>query len=378
MSFFLFVKQIVDMLYAYKVLDYGMVFLILLLLIYQVLLIRPSIKEFYKKTDVIVIALGVLLTFNFLKDISSYENYFKVLSALLMYFVGRIYYERIQECYGALVTSGYLIIYLNFLHRLKNFGKELLTMNNAQGDLYYYDTDMAFAMILAFIFISMFGKNTVLKLFTIIIVCPYMIFFSDAGIQKILMMIIIGIIAVYIIELVLRKEKLTNIILLTMVGGIIGVIILLYLPLLGVESDNILQIIFHNRYLDFKNMNVRYTAWRELLQSCDKGNILEILLGRGLRIRGTYTLNEESLYLKIFYSLGWAGIVLSLTLLLYTTKYIAKIRDRKTFYLMIMMVIMLLGTGVTMNSMERVQMSWFPMMFAGMVISSADQELSRG
>ena len=76
--------------------------------------------------------------------------------------------------------------------------------------------------------------------------------------------------------------------------------------------------------------------------------------------------------------MGWAGIVLSLTLLLCTTKYIAKIRDRKTFYLMIMMVIMLLGTGVTMNSMERVQMSWFPMMFAGMVISSADQELSRG
>lgn len=378
MSFFLFAKQIVDMLYAYKILDYGMVFFILLLLTYQLLLLRPSIKEFYKKTDVVVIVLAILVTFSFLKDISSYEIYFKVLSAFLMYFVGRIYYERIQECYGALVSSGYVVIYFNFIHRLKHFGGEVLRIKNAYGDLYYYDTDMAFAMIIAFIFVAMFGKNTVFKLFTILIICPYMVFFSDAGIQKILLMVIIGIIGLYIVELILRKEELGNVMLLTLIVGIIGVIILLYLPLFGLESNNILQIIFHNKYLDFENMDVRYTAWRELLQSCDDGHILEVLFGRGLQIKNHHALHEESLYLKIFYSLGWGGIFLSLTLLLCTIKYIAKIKDRKTFYLLIMMVIMLLGTGVTMNSMERVQMSWFPWMFAGMVISSAEQKLRRG
>ena len=47
MSFFLFAKQIVDMLYSYKILDYAMVGFILLLLTYQILLVRPNLKEMF-------------------------------------------------------------------------------------------------------------------------------------------------------------------------------------------------------------------------------------------------------------------------------------------------------------------------------------------
>lgn len=38
MSFFLFIKQFVDMLYPYQILDYGMVILVILLLAYQIAL----------------------------------------------------------------------------------------------------------------------------------------------------------------------------------------------------------------------------------------------------------------------------------------------------------------------------------------------------
>ena len=374
MSFFLFVKQIVDMLYSYKILDYFMVGLILLMLVYQIMLVRPDFRTMFTIADGFVIALSGLLTINFIKNTSEYETYFKILSAFLMYFVGRIYYERIQECYGALVSSAYIVVYFNLFRRISNFGDRLFQVTNAEGDLYYYDTDMAFAMILAFVFIAMFGKNSVFKLFTILLVCPYMVFYSDAGIQKVLLLVVMAIILVYIMELVLCKQKISNIVLIGMLAGIIAVVALLYLPLTGVGDVDKIAGVFRGRFLDFQNMNARYDAWQEVLELAGEQGIVGKILGNSLSVGVGEGIYVESLYVKIYYALGWLGLLLALGMLTAVVRYVAMVKDRKTLYLMVMMVVILLGTGVVINSMERVQMSWFPLMFAGMVVSSVREE----
>ena len=66
----------------------------------------------------------------------------------------------------------------------------------------------------------------------------------------------------------------------------------------------------------------------------------------------------------------YVGIGLSLLTIISILYYVMRVEDRKTFYLAVIMAILLLGSGVTVNSMESTQMSWFPMLFAGMVISS--------
>ena len=38
------------------------------------------------------------------------------------------------------------------------------------------------------------------------------------------------------------------------------------------------------------------------------------------------------------------------------------------------MAVLLLGSGVTVNSIESTQMSWFPLLFSGMVVSSVQVE----
>lgn len=374
MSFFLFVKQIVDMLYSYKILDYFMVGLVFLMLIYQIMLVRPDFRSMFTKADGIVIALCGLLTINFMKSISEYETYFKILSAFLMYFVGRIYYERIQECYGALVSSAYIVVYLNLFSRISNFGSRLFQVTNAGGDLYYYDTDMAFAMILAFVFIAMFDKNSVFKLFTILLVCPYMVFYSDAGIQKVMLLVVMAIIMVYITELVLRKQKLSNIVLIAMITGIIAVVILVYLPLVGVGEVDKIAGLFRGKFLDYHNMTARYTAWKEVLELAKEQGISGQIFGNGLSVGAGGGIYVESLYVKIYYVLGWLGLLLALGMIITVIRYIVMVKDRKTFYLLVMMVVILLGSGVTINSMERVQMSWFSLMFAGMVVSSVREE----
>ena len=159
------------MLYPYKILDYGMVILVVLLLAYQIALVRPDFRNHFSITDAIMLAYGILLTVSWIRSEGGYQTYFKVMSAFLLYFVGRIYYDRIKECYGSLVLASYLIVYLNLGKRIWNFGMKLWLVKDAGGDFYYNDTDMAFAMILAMVFIAMYARNTVIKLFTIFIVC---------------------------------------------------------------------------------------------------------------------------------------------------------------------------------------------------------------
>lgn len=370
MTFFLFSKQLIDMLYQHQILDYIMVVLVFLLLIYQTALVRPNFRKRFMLTDGIVILLGLLLTVTFIRSGSGYQSYFKVMSAFLLYFVGRVYYDRIKECYGGLTLAAYLVIYANFLTRLYRFGFAFMKVQNAGGDLYYYDTDMAFAMILAMVFITMFGKNTFFKLFTVFVICPCMVFFSDAGIQMVLMIAVYAIMAIYFMELVSNYQKLAGIFLVIIISGLLGIIAVIYMPALGFENSDFVIGLFQGRFFNNENMYSRYADWKTVLDSCTGQGLMNRLFGSGMGA----DLVIQSLYIKIFYSLGYVGLGLSITLIISIMYYMTRVEDRKTFYLAVIMAVLLLGSGVTVNSIESTQMSWFPLLFSGMVISSVQVE----
>ena len=370
MAFFLFVKQFVDMLYQYQALDYIMVIMVLLMLVYQTALVRPDIRKRFMLTDGVILLLGLLLTITFIRSGSGYQTYFKVMSAFLVYFMGRVYYDRVKECYGTLSLAAYLIVYINFLVRIARFGITFTKVADAGGDLYYYDTDMAFAMILAMVFIAMFGRNSVFKLFTIFIVCPYMVFFSDAGIQMVLMIAVYAIIFIYVMELVLRNRKFTGILLSVMILGLLGIVTVIYMPVLGFDNPEFVINLFRSRFLNNQSMYSRYAEWKMILDSCKGQGLFAALFGIGM---GT-EIPIRSLYIKIFYSLGYVGLGLALLLIISIMYYVIKVEDRKTFYLAVIMAVLLFGSGVAVNSMESTQMSWFPLLFSGMVISSVQVE----
>lgn len=365
MSVFLFLKQIVDVLYPYHWLDYMMVIMVGIALIYQILLVRPDIKKSIAASDILIVALGILLTVSFMKDMGAYGVYVKVLSAFLMYFVGRIYYDRIKECTGALVTSAYLVVYVNLFYRLYHVGVTgLFGVSNAGGDLYYYDTDMAFAMILAMCFIGMYGRNMLRKYMTIFFVCPYMVFYSDAGIQKILMLVVVFVMLLYLVEKAAGKKRMMNSLLGVTVLGLLCLIVILMLPVFT-GGDSVNSVLFVNEgFLSTGNMYVRYEKWREIWSEFRSSGLLSQLFGIEL------SNSVGSMYLKTLYALGFAGILLAGGFIGSVIYYVMKIQDRKTFYMTVLLAVMLFGTGATVDSMEATQMSWFPMMFAGMVISS--------
>ena len=372
MSFFLFIKQFVDMLYPYHFLDYGMVILVVLLLGYQIALVRPNMKRHFSVTDSIMLILAATVTFSWLRSDGGYQTYFKVLSAFLLYFVGRIYYDRIKECYSALVFASYGIIYLNLGKRIWNFGWKLWLVKDAGGDFYFNDTDMAFAVILAMVFISMYARNSILKLFTIFIICPYMVFYSDAGIQMALMLAVYAVIGIYILELIVRNKKISGLLLTIMITGLLVAVLLLYAPVIGIFEKNNIVGLFESSFFDLGNMYSRYAKWGEILQECADGTWFQHFFGTDI---GAHLI-IQSLYIKIFYAIGYCGLLFTVLAIISVMYYVVKVEDRKTFYLAVIMAILFLGSGVAVNSMESTQMSWFPMLFAGMVISSV--QVQRG
>ena len=366
MSVFLFLKQFVDLLYNWKWLDIVMVALAVMMLGYQFLLLRPDVKKEIRPADVVIILLGFLCTVSFLRDISAFEAYLKVMSAFLLYFMGRLYYDRILECDDALALSSYLIIYINFIHRVVTFGSGLFRVTNAGGDLYYYDTDMAYAMILAFIFVAMFARNSVFKLITLVFVCPYMIICSDAGIQTIMFIFIVLVLLMYVLEVALNKKAFAMIGMGVLIAGLLAVVTLIYLPMIFPGSQLARGIFGGGTILDMANMESRYSDWRLVYALGKPETLFENLFGVSFNTH----LPLMSFYLKTLYTIGIAGFLLVIVLIMMSFIAASKGGERKSFYITVMLAILFLGSGVTFNTMESVQMSWFVMLFMGMVISA--------
>lgn len=370
MSIFLFLKPLIDMFYSLQWLDVAMVLLVLGMLVYQFLLTRPNVKQMLTWADGIIGLLFVLLTLAFLRDTVAYQAYLKVLSGFLLYFVGRLYYDRLLECDEALAFTSYLVVYLNFTHRLVTFGTDMLKVHNAHGDFYYYDTDMAYGIILAFIFIGMYARNSIFKILTMFVICPYMVFWSDAGIQMILFIVIVCVMLLYILEVAIHRRKMASMGLAILLTGLLVLVAVIYLPIITGDSSRTWAVFGSGSVLDMTNMESMYREWRQVLGGIPSWNTVLFWVGNSLNTG----LPLKSLYLKVFYSMGILGLVLAVVFIVRTFYAATKVEDRKTFYVTIMLAILMLGTGVTVNSMESTQMSWFVMMFAGMVISSEQVE----
>lgn len=364
MNLFLFAKQFVDLLYPYRILDYVMVGIAFFMLGYQILLVQPDFKRAIQTPDCLVFLLAGMLTVRYFCAGTGLMLYAKIMSAFLLYFLGRVYYERVQECGKALAWSSYLIIYLNFGYRLWRQGITFWQMQDMHGDLYYYDTDMGFAMILATIFIVFFAKNTIIKLITVLLIAPYMVVFSEAGIQAVLMVIIYAIFLIYTMEIALRKKKLGSVLLTGFLVILLAGILFVHLPAMGVIPQEWIAKVFSNHFLSGENMYVRYEHWRAAIKEvCGQG------IG-GMLFGGSSFYAVDSMYVKIFCTLGGAGLLLSLAFLIILFQCIRYIDDRKTYYLLMSLVILFLGSGVIGNGMESTQMSWFPFLYMGMAVSA--------
>ncbi|MBQ6886169.1 MAG: hypothetical protein IJN54_01480 [Lachnospiraceae bacterium] len=389
MSIFLFCKQIVDMLYQFKFLDYGMVLFALVLICYKVWKdkLYKNIREFIYPVDYIVVGLMIIYVLSFLRYPTAYGVFFKVESSFLIYFLGRVYGKKVLQHGKMLACAGYLIVYANFAYRFYQFGFKFFVTGPEEtllnvGGLYYYKTDLTVAVIIAMIFIYAFSEFKVFKWFTIFPVCGYMVLYSGARMQQLVILAVYGLIILH--EFGSRKGR-KNILSPKCARNIsIGIAIFLVcffivievFPFEAYEKEIAQSADWANSWVE-RIMHSRQAIWWGILQYFSEQPFFTKILGIDL---GTEYLHNSvgdrahSLYIKQIYATGYIGCFLFVYFFYRILQKISVEKDKKLFYIVMMLWVMFLGSGITIESLEYTQMSWFPMLFTGILFAKGKTE----
>lgn len=380
MALFLFLKQIIDIFYKYNVADYCMAVAVVVLILLQLWLNRPDADEKYhlsvRLPDLCIMILMAIIFFNFVRDMLAGGNhqtvyvYGKIGSSLLLYILGRLCYKRIEECSFAIILSSYVVIFSNFINRIINLMSGLITADKPGGDLYYYDTDMAFSIIMSMIFIAILGKNTIIKFITVFAICPYMVFNSTAGVQKILLIVLYIVLFIYMCERAVKKRRYTDYILPVIIMMLMTVMVMVVIPAFTGNTEGKFLAILNENIIGTENLFNRYVAWNGVWVRFKNGGFLELIAGYGI---GT-EYDIDNAYIAILYSTGIIGLLSSVIFVLSISGATVKINDRKTYYVTIMLAILFLGTCINKNGMEFTQMSWLVMMYFGMGSAMAEND----
>lgn len=388
MPIFLFLKQIVDMFYKYQVLDYGMVIFGVGLLCVEIWRekVYLHLKEFLCPADFIVLALVVVYVISFLRYPAAYGIFFKVESCFLLYCLGRVYGRKLMQHGRVLALAGYIAVYVNFVYRFYQFGFRLTVGVGEEdllnrGGLYYYKTDLAIGMMIAVLFIYMFSGNKWLKWFTITVVCGYLVFYSGARMQQLIMAI------EYLLLLLCEIEKRTRFTLrfkekgITVVMAAVSVMVFLFFAALQIfpmerwaaelNTETGIGLVME------KLMHSRHVIWLDILGYFSECSLFTRFFGIDLQteyLHNAKGMRAHSAYIKQIYATGYIGCVLFLILIGMILYRLCKENDRKVFYITLILWLILLGAGLTIESLEATQMSWFPMLFSGVLLTRLKQE----
>lgn len=371
------------MLYRWKILDVGMVLFALGLLCFQLVKKKKNlpIRKRLIISDYVILFLAVLYVIAWLRNTEYLANFVKVESAFLVYFLGRVYGEAIFSYGRVLAGVGYGVVYANFVYRFIQFGCKFTVGVGEEGLLnsggfYYYKTDLAVALLLAAVFIFFFSKCRILKWITVFPVVGYMIFYSGARME---MAVLLVLYLMMILYTVLKRTKRPFYFSSTSIKILTGAILLFtgltfvviqFLPFenfsFSVYNEKgeltILEKIFHSRHV----------IWWNVLHFFRDQSFLTRSFGIDLGSEYLHSVvgdRAHSLYVKQLYATGYWGC---LSLAFFVTRLIHNIgitMNRKSAYVVCCLWMIFLLVGISIESMEYTQMSWFPMIFAGALFS---------
>ena len=377
MSVFLVLKQLVDMFYQYQILDYGMVLLATGLLFYKIYKEKYSLREL-NYVDITILLLCAVFTMAFLRNMEGYKEYFKILSGFLVYFLGRVYYNEIMNKGRLLAASSYVVVYANFAYRMVRQDFQLFLDASREtelnlGEFYYYKADMGVAIIIAVIFIFAFSRIKWLKWITIGIFCPYMVFYSGARMQQVILGIVYFIIILNLIEN--KSGRHFNLdwkmVIGTFVVLLLGVAVLAILPKIPAFRAKFganFGFDFSQGIFSERLMHSRQTIWGDILKYFHAQPFVSKLLGIDLiseSLHNSANRASHCTYIRILYATGYLGFILFTALIIEALCIVNKVKNRVLFYIVIELWAMYLLNGISLAAIDYTQMSWFPMLFLG-------------
>ena len=91
-------------------------------------------------------------------------------------------------------------------------------------------------------------------------------------------------------------------------------------------------------------------------------------------LHNSAALPSHSLYVRIIYAVGYLGSAVFIALAVNMFLRLRKVKDREIFYLVMSFGILFFMEGISAPSIDYTQMSWFPMMVCGMLVTATKEE----
>lgn len=369
MSYILFFKPIVDMLYQYQVLD-----VILTLLCILALVKGRKVKGFCWM-DAVLSLWALFFLFAFLRHPypESTTVLVKIMSMFLLYILGRLYYYKWPKLVKYLTYGLTITLIVSLITAITGIGFQYWGAIYTFMGLYYFKTDAAAALSQCLIF-YLIRKDFSIKQLIIILIGLSLIALANARIYYLISFLIIILHFLYARECRTGKRILISFKLITIVVMSIVFIIFALNELSSDLGEDYLLIQFDDvdELYDNKNTQGRNVIWEIMLNRFFHEDITTQIVGLHLTADSAIdSHNAHSLYIFLLISTGYLGIAIFVLFLFTVTVYINKIKTAKLFYCNICFMMQLLIAGISCSVLICTQLTWLPFFFLGLGVSDS-------
>ena len=373
----LFFKPIIDVFYQVQVLDYCALVMAIIVLVLELQNRKLEICQY----DIIIIGIFALYTFTLLRSWSgsNFIIYIKTISAIILYFIARLSSEEVDICISS-VTNGYICaLIINLVAIVGGVGIKQWGAARTLTGLYYFKTDMAIALIMLLLFLLSKTKLS-FKIVAMSVGVLIMLVLTNARISYLVAFLIVFFAYIYHKEVLGKCKRLLKInmklIALVMLLGFAMLFMLRFLgntaffAKQGFISLNFLKV---SDLFSDANTQGRTAIWTNLLNDFKNHGFLQHMFGINLNTALSFrvgtrniTHNAHNLYLALLYETGYVGIFLWILQLIGLISKLNDLRNRKLFFVTLMITTTYCLFGISVNVHEFTAYSWMFMYFTGL------------
>lgn len=369
---FWMLKIIFDMFYQLKMLTVIITAFAILLLIIAITKrfpLKPCIS------DTIVILIALMFTGSWLKSPELYLDYLKIISSLLLYFLGRFYVKDIDTVWESLTSSLLFALVINLIVCLAGKGTIVWGSAVTYRGMYFFKTDFA-VMLCYFLITWIYNKKMEKTDFIPLAIAVVLIVLCNARI-----IYLCTIVALFIFFQYRKNKKIISFKNVLMLGCafLVCIYALRFVSNTKFFQDRGLLSLHFDKLSDLMNASNtqgRNEIWTLLLTAFNRQNIFTKIFGAAMnfnQIFGYSGLNEHNTYVKVLINTGYCGLVLFTLLFFIAIKEINDTPDRKLscYTLSVLMVFLIVGFSVP--TILYTNCSWIPLFMIGGCISSAQE-----
>lgn len=367
----IFFKPIADMFYSLAILDYAMMAVALVFFLLSFRKIRV-----YHVEDCLVFAFMILLCSTLIRSRSGFNHFIKMLSAFMLYFIGRGFYKDVPKAEKGLVAGNYVVLLTNLAMFVLGIG--FVVWGNARTfrGSYFYKTDFSIAMvyvIASFLFLQNPPKLMALAEWAVIL---FLVVLSNTRAALLILVLVFGLWILYLRERETKKSmKITLKYALAVLVGVFAAIFIvmkiLSLPMF--ENYHFITFRFNklSDLLNASNTQGRNVIWANLLETYRHASWTEHAIGIDFISDVWNGYDAHNAYLKILFSTGYIGLGTFVAFILVYVSRMNRLTDRSLFYFNLSILLTFLMQSMSQVSIDFTQMTWVFMFFAGAAVSES-------